>query len=578
MYPAHPDRKGSDATIKVDVATKLGDESPKASLHSTYDGPCLKQTETTLTDDPGAPPVDPAPMTRARLLAVALTLALGSFLTMMDQSILGAALPAITNQFGELSSIAWISAAYMLTFTALQSIFSKVSEIIGRLPVLLVSLAVFIGGSAVCGAASSMTVLIAGRAVAGCGGCGVATMVQVILIDIIPLRRRATYMSYMSFTSTLAVVCGPLIGGAITDHWLWRWCFYLNIPLCAVIAAVCVFTLRLGTPTGTAREKFARIDFLGASLLLSGLVLVILGLNWGGKDYRWNSAAVIVTLVLGAVLLGVFAFVEKKYAREPIIPMRLFTDLPLAASLLSQLFLGAGITFTVLYLPVYFTVVHGASSTVAGLYMLPFLVGMSVTGLVVGPLVSRLDLYRPFVWVGLAAMTVAAALLNIVQPDTRLIVVLVLTGVFGVGSGVGMLPLMIATQATCQPRDAGTAATLALHMRNVGSIIGIAMVGTIFNNRLIDGLTALAAELPDSSAQIMGSINNATIVWGGSISAEVHTRIIACYVTALKATFIANAPFVGAAFLMSLLIKHRSLGRRAPPRDENKAQQPADNV
>ncbi|KAJ2713808.1 hypothetical protein H4R19_002070 [Coemansia spiralis] len=571
MSASDPQRKGSEATITASDASSLDGKSSKPSLRKLH-------AQTTLTDGPEACPAEPKPMTRARFLSVLAALAMGSFLTMLDQSILGAALPAITNQFGELSSIAWISAAYMLTFTALQSIFSKVSEIIGRLPVLLVSLAVFTAGSAVCGAASSMTVLIAGRAVAGCGGCGVATMVQVLLIDLLPLRKRAAYMSYMSFVSTLAVVCGPLIGGAITDHWLWRWCFYLNIPICAVIAAVCALTIRDQLPAGTAREKLARIDFVGAGLLLAGLVLLLLGLTWGGKNYPWASPAVVVSLVLGAGLLGAFALVEARYAREPIIPMRLFTDRPLAASLVSQFFLGAGITFTVLYLPVYYTVVHGVSSTVAGLYMLPYLIGMTVVGLIVGQLVSRLDLYRPFVWLGLGMMTVAAGLLNIVQPGTRLVVVLVLTGVFGVGSGIGMLPLMIATQATCEPRDAGTAATLALHLRNVGSIFGIAMVGTIFNNRLITGLTQLAAEFPDASTQIIGSINNATVAWNGSLSAELHNRVIACYVDALKATFIANAPFAGAAFATSLLIAHRSLGRRPPPSSEKQAPQPADNV
>ncbi|KAJ2806349.1 hypothetical protein H4R21_000901 [Coemansia helicoidea] len=405
-------------------------------------------------------------------------------------------------------------------------------------------------------------------------------MVQVMLIDLLPLHRRAVYMSYMNLVSTVAVVSGPLVGGAITDHWLWRWCFYLNIPLCVVIAGVCLLTVRGSPAGGTAREKLARIDFAGALLLLAGLVLVLLGLTWGGKDYPWASPAVAVTLVLGVGLLAAFVVVEARYAREPIIPMRLFTDLPLAASLASQFFLGAGITLTVLYLPVYFTVVHGASSTTAGLYLLPYLVGMTVVGLVVGQLVSRLDMYRPFLWAGLAVMTVAAGVLSIVQPDTRLVVVVVLTGLFGVGSGLGMLPLMIATQATCEVRDTATAATLALHLRNVGSIVGIAMVGTIFNNRLIAGLVALAAEFPEDSALIADSINNATIVWNGSLPPAIQARVIACFVHALKATFIANAPFVGAAFATSLFVRHRSLARDSPAAQTSKAAEllPADSV
>ncbi|KAJ2172331.1 hypothetical protein GGH16_002396, partial [Coemansia sp. RSA 560] len=321
-------------------------------------------------------------------------------------------------------------------------------------------------------------------------------MVQLILIDLLPLRKRATYMSYMSFTSTLAVVAGPLIGGAIADHWVWRWCFYINIPICAVIGLVCIISIHLEEQVGTAREKLARIDFAGAFLLLTGLVLLILALNWGGKSFEWKSAAVIVTLVLSIILLGLFIYVENSYAKEPIIPMRMFTSRMLTPALISQFFLGAGITFTVLYLPVYFTVVHNASSTTAGLYMLPYLVGMMATALVMGPLVSRFNVYRPYIWAGLGLMTVAAGLLNIVQPNTKLVVVLVLIGLFGVGSGIGMLPLMVAVQASCQPRDTGTASTLALLMRNIGSIVGIAIVGSIFNNTLINKLTAVAVDYP----------------------------------------------------------------------------------
>ncbi|KAJ2817311.1 hypothetical protein IWW50_006213, partial [Coemansia erecta] len=487
-HAAHPglsrERKGSQATVTTITFSDCEKGERKNGGPRDLDP---KFSQTTLTE------VEPeevrVPMTRTRLFATIFALSLGCFLSILDQSILSSALPAITNQFGELSSITWVTAAYMLTLISLQSIFSKVSEIFGRLQVLIVSLVVFCVGSAICGAAANMNMLIAGRAVAGCGACGLSTMVQLILIDLLPLRKRATYMGFMSFMSTLGVVSGPIIGGAIADHWLWRWCFYINIPICAVIALACLVTIRLSPPTGTVKDKLARIDFTGAFFLLSGLVLLVLVLNWGGKNYKWNSAPIIVTLVLSLLLLAVFIYIESKHARDPIIPMRMFTSPSLTPTLIAQFFLGAGIMFTVMYLPVYFTVVHRASSTVVGLYMLPYLIGMMATALVIGPVVTRFNIYRPYIWIGLAIMTVTAGLLNIIRADTRLVVVLVLTGFFGLGAGIGMMPLMVATHASCEPRDTGTASTLALFMRNAGSIVGIAIVGSIFNNTLINKLT-----------------------------------------------------------------------------------------
>ncbi|KAJ2786039.1 hypothetical protein GGI15_001706 [Coemansia interrupta] len=557
------ERKDSVGTMTTITIHEPGKQA--AGSTSTSHDMHLKASQATLTShskDPLTSDKEPPQISRVRFFLILCSLLLASFLAMLDQSILGSALPAITNQFGELSAITWVTAAYMLSFTALQPITSKVSEIVGRLPVLVVSLVVFCGGSAICGAAPTITVLIAGRAIAGCGGCGISTMVQVILIDLLPLRERSTYMSFMSMASTLAVIAGPLIGGAIADHWVWRWCFYLNIPICGVICAISIISVRGRTPPGTAREKLARIDFLGAFVLLAGLVLFILALNWGGHAYSWKSAAVIVPLCLSVVLLAAFTYIETKVAKEPIITMRMFTSKTLTPILVSQIFLGAGITFTVLYLPVYFTTVHHVSSTTAGIYMLPYLIGMMATGLVIGPLVTRFNIYRPFIWVGLAVMTVSAGLLNIITPSTKLAVVLVLIGIFGVASGVGMMPMLIATQAAAEPQDAGTASTLAFLLRNIGSIIGIATVGSIFNNSLGKSMANLAAAYPDYKAQILYAINDSTVAWSSALPTEVHQQIINGYIKALKSTFAANAPFVGVCFLLTLLIKHRSLGQR----------------
>ncbi|KAJ1952127.1 hypothetical protein EC988_003717 [Linderina pennispora] len=516
----------------------------------------LKATITEAVEDDSHKP------TLARLVAIMVSLSLASFLAGLDTSILGSALPAISNSFDGLSQVAWISAAYILTFTSLQPIVSKVSEIFGRLPVLVAALLVFCAGSAVCGAASSVTMLIAGRALAGMGGCGLVTMVQVIIIDVLPLRERGIYMSFTNLASTAAVAAGPLMGGAITDHWLWRWCFYLNIPICALILVVSILSVRTAPAQGTVRDKLKRVDLPGALLLLAGLVLLILGLNWGGKDYSWKSPAVIATLVLGPLLLVGFVCVERWVAKEPIIHLRLFTSHSTLPILVAQFFLGIGIIFTTFYMPIYFTVVRGTSSTIAGVYILPYLVGMLATGLVMGQIIARFNTYRPFIWTGLAGMTIVSGLFSLIASSTSIAVVLVLMGAFGVFSGMGLMPLMIAIQATCLPKDAGMAATLALFLRNIGQIVGIAINGAVLNNQLVKHLGKIALEFPMYADTVRSALDNGSLAWKSGLPEEVKVAIREAYAKSLKATYAANAPFVGIAFLLCLLIKHKSLGNR----------------
>ncbi|KAJ1948338.1 hypothetical protein FBU59_001642 [Linderina macrospora] len=533
-----------DSQSTISVANQPDIKVPKATISESIE------------DDSHKP-------TLARLIAIMVSLSMASFLAGLDTSILGSALPAISNSFDGLSQVAWISAAYILTFTSLQPIVSKVSEIFGRLPVLIASLLVFCAGSAVCGAASSVTMLIGGRAMAGVGGCGLVTMVQVIIIDVLPLRERGIYMSFTNLASTAAVAAGPLMGGAITDHWVWRWCFYLNIPICAVIIVVALISVRTTPVTGTAKEKLERVDFPGAFLLLAGLVLLILGLNWGGKDYSWSSPAVISTLVLGLVLLIAFIGVEKWVAKEPIIHFRLFTSRDTLPILIAQFFLGIGIIFTTFYMPIYFTVVRGTTSTIAGLYILPYLVGMLATGLVMGQVIARFNMYRPFIWVGLAGMTTIAGLFSLITSTTSIAVVLVLMGAFGIFSGMGLMPLMIAIQAACLPKDAGMAATLALFLRNIGQIVGIAINGSVLNNQLVKHLGSIAGEYPEYADTIRSALNNGALAWSDGLPELAKVAIREAYAKSLKATYAANAPFVGIAFLLCLLIKHKSLGARA---------------
>ncbi|RKP08315.1 drug resistance transporter, EmrB/QacA subfamily, partial [Thamnocephalis sphaerospora] len=489
-------------------------------------------------------------------------LALAVFLASLDQTIVSTALPAIASEFNGLNMIAWVATSYMLTSTAFQPLYGRFSDIFGRKNMMLFATIVFIGGSILCGAAQSMTMLIIFRALAGLGGGGLMSMVQIIVSDVVSLRDRGKYQGIIGAVFAISSVIGPLLGGVFTDHASWRWAFYINIPIGALTVVAVIFCLRLPAPEGSLIEKLKQVDYLGVLLLLGGVVCVLLSTNWGGNEYAWSDPLVISLYVVGGVLIIAFILVEVKVAKQPIISPHLFRHRNVSLAFAANFFIGIGFFGVIFYMPMWFQVVRGVSATNSGIKLLPMVLGIVVFSMGSGWGVSVTGAYRPFIIIGCAIMTIGIGMLSILKetsPEAMEIGFLLLAGA---GIGLTMQTTLLAAQAAVPHKDIAATTACCSFFRTVGGVIGVAICGALFNNLVS---TNLHANIPGITDEMVKAIQN-SIYMIQNLEPTMRAQAIHSFVQSLNQIFIVCIPMTGVAFLLSLGMEHKKLrkGAKAP--------------
>ncbi|KAJ1936654.1 hypothetical protein FBU59_004985, partial [Linderina macrospora] len=245
------------------------------------------------------------------------------FIASLDMTIIATVYVEIADNFSSLSRAEWTVTSYMLASTALQPLYGKFSDILGRVEAIVVAVVLFLIGSVMCALSNSMSMLIASRAVQGLGGGGLVSLIFVVAADILSERERGKYIGLFSGTWGLASAVAPILGGAIVQRSTWRLIFWINLPICAIALALVIMTMRLPKPQGSMGDKIKKIDFLGTIMFLSGTVPLLLGLSWGGREYTWMSPLVLGCLIGGALALCVFMAIEWKVPAEPIVPSQL---------------------------------------------------------------------------------------------------------------------------------------------------------------------------------------------------------------------------------------------------------------
>ncbi|KAJ1916993.1 hypothetical protein H4219_003464 [Mycoemilia scoparia] len=538
-----------------DDAKRLESNEHGTNNNTTNAGGSSDGRSTENLKDPSQPSAAPVqPITRVRFIIILIGLCLSVFLGAMDLTIVAVTRPQIANQFGSLSTSAWIANSYMITSSAFQTLYGKLSDIFGRLEMLMFALLLFLVGSALSATAQSMTWLIAARALSGVGSAGLIGITLVIISDLTPLQERGKYFGLFAAMWAVACVVGPLIGGVFADHVTWRWCFYINLPIGGITALTSLLCIRIPKPKGTFKQKLKRVDFVGSAILVGGLVMFLLGIELGGKDYPWNSAAVICLIVIGILLVASFFVYEAKVPLEPILHPSLLANVSVLSSLLSLFFLGIVFYSLIYYIPVYYITVNNDSITRSSVRMLPLLVSISVLAMVIGVVMGKVGHYRWFIWVGNGLAVVGSGIM-ILYTQSSFAKQVVFMLVSGIGIGITYPAFNLVVQGAVDDSLLAVVSNLVPLFRNIGGIVGLAVSDVIFNNELRSKLGALAAQYPEYAKGIAECQEDSSAIWKQDFPNPLRHQIVDEFKNSLYWFFVAMVPFIGLALLVSLPIR-----------------------
>ena len=412
----------------------------------------------------------------------------------LDQTIVSTAGPAIQRDLRISPALyPWLTTAYLVSSTVMVPVYGKLSDSRGRRPVLLAAIAIFLGGSVLCGLSQSTLALIAARAVQGLGAAGLFTTAFAVIADLYPPAVRGKYTGLVGAVMGLSSVVGPLVGGVLTDELGWHWVFFINLPIGA--AAVWAVLTRMPRLGGTDRPDRPPLDLPGIAWLVVAVVPLLVALSTARQDpvpgdggWGWTSAPILLMLATSALGVALFLRTERR-ARDPLIDLALFRHRVVRYGIGASFVLGAGFLSAVVFLPLFMVNVVGVSATRAGLTMTPLTLGMVVGSIASGRLVSRIGRYRTLLLGSLVLLFVGFAIMafTLTPSSTQgeLTLKMILVGV-GIGPSLPLYTLIV--QNGTPDDEIGVVTAAATFARSLGQVLGVAVVGTVFATTLAGAL------------------------------------------------------------------------------------------
>ena len=482
------------------------------------------------------------PLSPLRLKILIGSLLTVSFLGALDHTVVSTSLATVAGELGALEQMAWVVVGFTLAATVLLPVMGKLGDIVGPRLVFLVSLAVFIVASFVCGFAQDMTQLIIARVLQGMSSAGLQLMSQTIIAYVTPPRDRPRLLAIIGSAFPVAIVVGPVLGGFITDVWGWPWVFWINVPVGIVAFALAAYAVPHVEPSARPR-----IDLGGAITFAIAMVALVLGVTWVADPTA--SIATVIAFVIAAVFFAVF-FVIEFSVPEPIVPVRSFANRSIASATALSVIVGVGLFSVVAYLPTYFQMAYGTTATVSGLVPIATVFGMLVANLVTGTLASRTGRYRIYPIVGTSMGAVGLLTMGLLPAGAPLWAPAVVMAVVGLGTG-SFMSLVLAIAQDSAPRSELGAITAATNLvRQVGATTATAIIGSVIGF----GVAALLPAGLDDRALTPDRVH--------ALPADVQEQIAGIYHDVFAPIFLALAAVYAIGIVVAVMLPAGTLSDR----------------
>ncbi|KAJ4300847.1 hypothetical protein N0V90_002935 [Kalmusia sp. IMI 367209] len=482
-------------------------------------------------------------------------------ITALNNTIVATAVPTICAELNSASGYAWISAVYLLATASAAPIWAKLSDIWGRKSILLTGVGLYFLTSIICAMAQSMRMLIIGRAFQGTAGGGLVQLVYITISDLFSMRSRTMYLGLLQLMWAVAGGIGPVVGGSLTEYIGWRWVFWINLPVSGTTFFLLMF-LDVHNPKTKFIEGIKAIDWFGSFTLLGMMVMLLLGLNYGGATFPWNSSTVICLLVFGAFMSIFFVFSEKRLARHPLMPMGLFHSKSNVATLVVGFMHDFVVFATEFYLPLFFQAAKGASPLHSGILILPITLTQSLVALAASVVIYKTGRYLEFIWVGVTLLTVGNGLYINLNPGSTYASITAFEVVAAFGTGLLFQPPLIAIQAHVSPKDTATATATLGFARNIATSLAIVIGSVVFQTGMdIRAPDLVAAGLPKNVTQLLsGHSAGANVMLIESITDPVQKLAVNnAFAGSLKSLWILCTCMGACSIVASVFIRKRVL-------------------
>ncbi|MFI1738755.1 MFS transporter [Streptomyces sioyaensis] len=519
---------------------------------------------------------DGAPMTHRQIMEALSGLLLGMFVAILSSTIVSNALPEIIHDLdGGQSAYTWVVTASLLAMTATTPLWGKLSDLFSKKLLVQFALVIYVAGSVVAGLSQNTGMLIACRVVQGIGVGGLSALAQIVMAAMISPRERGRYSGYLGATFAVATVGGPLLGGVITDTgWLgWRWCFYVGVPFAIIALIVLQKTLKLPV----VRREGVKVDWAGAFFISAAVSLLLVWVTLAGDKYDWMSWQT-AAMVGGAVVLGaVFVLVEAK-AKEPIIPLRLFRNKTITLASVASLFVGVAMFTGTVFFSQYFQLARGKSPTMSGIMTIPMIGGLFLSSTVSGQIITKTGRWKAWLVAGGALLTAGLGLLGTLRYDTEYWHIAIFMALMGLGIGMMMQNLVLATQNQVAPEDLGSASSVVTFFRSLGGAVGVSALGAVLANRVThyvkDGLAELGPKAAKAASHAAGN-SGGGIPDLDALPAPLRTVMQSAYGHGVGDVFLYAAPCALLAFLFTLFIKEVALKTRGGLHESSEGEEAA---